>query len=663
MEPGRVIEFIEGRSFLTSVVTRVKGNKLLILTETDREMSISANRVLHETNPGIPASQPRNEQVRILKEISNRRSDLTARIDLIELWELLEGEGEEFAFDFLAELALPEPVGPDEVAAMRRVIFEDGLYFKMRPDGAQRHDSEKVQQLTLARERERERQRELSEGSEYLAQIWSRDNGDTPPCRERVVRILREMTLYGSEAGEYKWGQKLLSQAGLGGDPWKPFHLLVKMGEMDYHENLDLIREQIPTEFSAQALAEAETIAKEMTCPKEGRMDLTGLQVITADSSGARDFDDAISLEDQGDHLVLGVHIADVSAVIEPGMLIDHEAMERSSSIYMPDRRIPMLPEILSEECLSLKAGVVRPAFSLLAELTPEGKILDFEFTPSLIQVKRQLSYQEVDTMVEHDLILSRMFQLSLALKARRAAQGALILPLPKLNIFITPDGEIGVNLTQWENPGRSMISEFMILANHLAAQRLTDVGMPCLYRCQSEPSQRTITDNTDCRDLFPCLQQRRYLNRVSWEFEANPHHGMGLAVYTNLTSPLRRYVDLIIQRQIRSVSRSGVPFYTEDAMKDLFTIVETAQRKATRIQMKRRRYWLLRYLEIAGHENHEALVLEKLPRRWRIFLTDLMVDADLPRQTGLDLEPGETIMVRVKKVSPREDILKFVLT
>ena len=662
MEPGKVVEFIEGRNFVTAVVTRVKGNKLLVLSETDREMNISGNRVLQVNSASLNPSQSRLDLVRRLKEISDHRAELGRSLDLVELWELLEGEGEEFAYEFLAGLAWTGPVTGDQVAAVQRAVFSDGLYFKMKPTEAVRHSADKVEEINQLRLREEERERELAEGGAWLNRVWEDKPAEEPDSGPRVIRLLRDTAVHGSEAPEYKLTKQFLERAGLNQYPTAAFRLLVKLGEMGRHENLDLIRENLATDFSPQILAEAENLARRKSWRDQERRDLTYLNVLTADSGGARDFDDAVSLEEKDGRLVLGVHIADVSAVITPDSPLDLEARERVTSIYMPDRRIPMLPEVLSEECLSLKVDEVRPAFSLLAELNEAGEVLSFEFLPSLIKVKRQLSYQEVDAAVHQDLTLSRMYKLSLALKERRVAQGALILPLPKMNVYLTPEGEIGVSLTLWENPGRAMITEFMILTNFLAARQLTDKEAPCYYRTQNEPTERIVPGDTDCSDLFLCLKQRRHLSRVAWGLEPLPHSGMGLEVYTNLTSPLRRYLDLVIQRQIRAINAQGSPRYDLPAMEDMLTQTEVVRRKAFKLQNKRKRYWLLRYLKIQPQNDHEALVLERLPRRWRIFLTDLMMDADLPPPPGRNLEPGQTISVRIKKIDPREDILKFEL-
>jgi exoribonuclease-2 len=662
MEPGWVVEFLDNRNFLTALVTRVKGSKILVLSENDREMAVSQGRILSRNHSSLNPSHPRNELVKKLADISKHRQNLADQLDIKELWELLDGEGDEFPFDDLAELAWDGPADDDRRAAIYRAIFSDGLYFKMRPEFALRHSPERVEQIEAERLREAERERELKDGGDWLKCVWSDDYAEPPDCQDHVKDILRDMAIQGNDASEYKWGRKLLEQAGLAGDTLNPFNLLVKMGEMHPHENLDVIRLGLSIEFPEAVLTQTDSLCKQDISDTDIRRDLTDLDVITADSGGAKDFDDAVSIQDMDDRIVLGIHIADVAGLIEPDTPLDIEARQRTTSLYMPDRRVPMLPEILSEECLSLKADEVRPAFSLMIQLTPEGEVIDYEFAPSLIKVKHQLSYQEVDAGVETNLTLKRMFQLSRKLKERRLEAGALVLPLPKLNVFITPEGEIGVNLTIWENPGRSMIGEFMILANHLAADFLMKKEAPCLYRSQNPPGQRLIDGDTNCADLLPCLQQRRYLNRVSWGLEPLRHSGMGLETYSNLTSPLRRYIDLIIQRQVRSVVTTGQPLYDADSMGALLTEVETVLRKATLVMNIRRRYWLQMYLNGAGRKDYEALVLDRTPHRYRIYLPELALDADLPVVRGREFSSGDKVMVKVHKARPREDILKFTL-
>jgi exoribonuclease-2 len=663
MEPGRVVELIESKRFLTGLITKVRGTKLVVLTESDREMGMSSGRLINAAGPLADVSRPRIELVRFLRNISLKRTALAEKVDLIELWDLLEGEGETFSYEYLAELALPIPTGSDEIVALIRAVYSNGLHFKMRPQEAVRHSAELVEQIAQDRIRRTELECEMDEAGKWLASVWADETPDDPDCREHVVSVLQDMALFGQEANEYKWGQRLLDRARVGQAPGAPFRLLVKIGEMNKHENLELLRHGVETAFPEHLQDQARIHIRNADWIGERRQDLTDMEAITIDNSHAGDFDDAISLEETDNGFVLGVHIADVSGLITAGSPLDVWAGNQGTSIYMPDQRIPMLPEVLSEEGLSLRKNEVRPAFSLRVQIKEDGEIGKFEFFPSMIKVKRQLSYQEADGLIDSDPLLKKLFFLSRTLQNRRQANGALIMPLPSLNVYITAEGMVEVGLISWDQPARSTITELMVLANHLAARFLKESGAPGIYRFQEEPSKRLIESDAKTIDLYKALKQRRYLNRVGWSLEPKPHNGMGLEVYTNLTSPLRRYIDLMMQRQIRCVSLGQPPCYSNEEMSDQLTAVEIALRKAYRIQTRRKRYWLLTYLEVqAPRRQYEAIVLDRLPGRWRLFVKEFMLDTDLVRSYHKELEPGQEVLVRIKKVNALEDTLRFEL-
>ena len=237
MEPGRVVEFIESKRFITGLITKVKGTKLVVLTENDREMGLSSSRIINAAGPVADISRPRMDLVRSLRNISSKRAALAKEVDLVELWELLEGEGESFPYEYLAELALPAPTSSDKIVATIRAIFSDGLRFKMRPKEAVRHSAELVEKIAQDRIRQEELERELGEAGAWLAAIWAGETPDDPDCREHVVKSLSDMALFGRDADEYKWGSRLLERARLGQAPGIPFRLLVKMGEMEELED------------------------------------------------------------------------------------------------------------------------------------------------------------------------------------------------------------------------------------------------------------------------------------------------------------------------------------------------------------------------------------------------------------------------------------------
>ncbi|MCP4687438.1 MAG: RNB domain-containing ribonuclease, partial [Desulfobacterales bacterium] len=180
-------------------------------------------------------------------------------------------------------------------------------------------------------------------------------------------------------------------------------------GVFDENENVDLHRQGTPISFRksvsqrADALVSGDGASLDAILKDPRRRDLTELPLITIDGQSTRDFDDALSVEKVGNHYRVGVHIVDVASFVQKEDVIDKEAFNRGSSIYMPDMKIPMLPVNLAEGLCSLRAGELRPGVSVLIDLSPMGELIDFEIVPSVIRVHRQLTYYDTNLMADDD--------------------------------------------------------------------------------------------------------------------------------------------------------------------------------------------------------------------------------------------------------------------
>ena len=290
-------------------------------------------------------------------------------------------------------------------------------------------------------------------------------------------------------------------------------------------------------------------------------MDLTDLETFTIDGERTRDFDDALSLEKTLQGWRLGVHITDVASYLEPGSLLDQSALERGTSLYLPERRIPMLPETLSENALSLLAQEPRLAVSFLVTLTEDAEILGFTIVPSVIRIHQRLTYHEVDLYLDQEERFQHLHRLTSKLRERRLSHGGVQLQFPDVFIYTDMQGEVRVEIEDTETPSHQIVSEAMILANSLGARYLSENQLPALYRSQAPP--REELGIVEGKSLFQIWQNRRRLSRVLLEPEAQPHWGLGLPMYTTLSSPIRRYLDIIIQRQLLAgLSRAAGPVH-----------------------------------------------------------------------------------------------------
>jgi exoribonuclease-2 len=237
--------------------------------------------------------------------------------------------------------------------------------------------------------------------------------------------------------------------------------------------------------------------------------------------------------------------------------------------------------------------------------------------------------------------------------------QGALHISLPEVNVWIDNNKNLSVSKTNRESPGRMLIAEVMIMANWLMAKFLADHNIPAIFRSQPEPKERLFKNNEG--SLYQNWMQRKYLNRFMLSPEPEHHSGLGLEAYVTATSPIRKYFDLVTQRQIRAALGLEKPYSTEQ-VQQIIQLLETPMSEVWRIQYGRNRYWLLKYLKDRIGQKEEAIVLSRRKNNYLILLTEYMLECNLPLSSGINLKPEDMIQVTLQHVNARKDILSVYL-
>jgi exoribonuclease-2 len=314
-----------------------------------------------------------------------------------------------------------------------------------------------------------------------------------------------------------------------------------------------------------------------------------------------------------------------------------------------------MLPRPLAEDLCSLKAGQDNPAISIMARLDRSARVLEYEIFPSVIHVDRQLTYFHANLMVDQDPELAAIYDVAKKCRQLRLNAGAIQLTLPEMNVWIDGNREISVTQINRESPSRLMVSECMILANWLAGRFFRNQGQSTIYRAQLEPRGRLIDETGGT--LYQNWMQRRLLSRVIIGLEPEPHAGLGLDVYVTLTSPLRKYVDLATQRQLRGLLGLET-LYSDEELRFIIQAVEQPMSYITVLQRERLRYWILRHLERHMGQKEEALVLEKRGHRYVVLIPKFMIECSLPLNCGADLKPEDTILVKLERINARSDTI-----
>jgi exoribonuclease-2 len=660
MESGNIVEYIDRQKIMCAVVLEVKNQRLRLLTESNREVNLSANRLAHTYKTRLDLSMGRSKMVGTLKEIVGRRNALINNVDIKELWEVLNTEQEWIDLRTMTEFCFPDSPNDDHESAVVRAFFQNRLYFRFQHNRFFPNTQDQVERK-IAHEREvARRDRIIQEGGDWLANVMNDNDPLIPEDKLEIVDLLNSFYLFGREDENYDLGKAILARAGIDPDE-ELFNVLIKLGVFRENENIDFYRFNISTVFPDEVNQYATRLiaSTQDSLDTKHRKDLTMLPLMTIDGQSTLDFDDAISLEDYGDHYRLGVHIVDVGHFVKKGDIIDQEALSRGSSIYMPDQKIPMLPSSLAEDLCSLKAGQLRPAISILVNLNRSYEINDYEITPSLIKVAQQLTYYDVNIIADDNEDIITLRNIAEKFRQERMSAGAIQITLPEINIWIADDGEITVSRINRESPGRMLVAEIMIMANWLMAKFLAEHNVPAIYRSQASPRERLYKGNNGT--LFQNCMQRKLLSRFSLNPEPEKHSGLGLNAYVTATSPIRKYFDLATQRQIRSVFGLEKPS-TRKEINDVIQILEQPMSHVAKIQYRRNRYWLLKYLEKQFGQKEEAIVLYKKRNNYQIILKEYMIECELPLSSGIELRPEDLIQVTMQHANARKDVLSVFM-
>ena len=356
---------------------------------------------------------------------------------------------------------------------------------------------------------------------------------------------------------------------------------------------------RLPKAFPPAVLAEARRLSAHSPTAaelrREGRLDLRKKFVFTCDPDTARDYDDALSLEtDRRGNRVLGVHIADVSHYVAPGSAIDREAYKRGTSVYLSGRVVPMLPEELSNGVCSLVPGEDRFTFSVFITFDKKGEVVGRRFAKSVIRSKARFTYERVMRTISggraapslgakmsraEEKTIRAISALAQQLRARRFAAGALDIDIPEAEVQLDDEGEMTGIVTRPYDESHQMVEECMVAANEAVARELWSNGVKILARLHEPPDPEKLqtlraelrgmgvkTGNLEnpkvfsqfmrsvkAHPLYPTIAVMvlRSMKRAVYDSSAMGHYGLAKRYYAHFTSPIRRYPDLTLHRQL----------------------------------------------------------------------------------------------------------------
>jgi ribonuclease R len=384
------------------------------------------------------------------------------------------------------------------------------------------------------------------------------------------------------------------------------------LGEPGVDIEIVLRSHGLPPRFPQPVVAESEQFPEEVP-PDDllGRRDFRDHRIVTIDGETARDFDDAVEVERRhGGGFRLGVHIADVSHYVAEGTALDDEAVSRGTSVYFPGRVLPMLPERLSDGLCSLNPRVERLVLSAILELDARGRVTGAEFVKGVIRSGHRMTYTEVARLLEtrptaadeqrYGAYLDdfrAMAELAGRLRARREARGSIDFDLPDADVVLDDAGLVVGIVPESRNVAHRLIEEFMLAANEAVAKHLLFAKQPAIYRVHDRPDPDRLVDlrevlesfgyelKGDLAEIPPSAFQKilrqiegkpeerllsdlllRAQRKALYSEECRGHYALAAQYYCHFTSPIRRYPDLVVHRQLSKLLRYGRPLPAAEA-------------------------------------------------------------------------------------------------
>ncbi len=629
------------------------GDKANIFSEEGKDVSIDLEKIAYYSGITIEGNFTQPEKKLKLREVRRNLKEEKEKVDLETLWECVGDEKKEIMFNDLVELYFGDSnIVNEQTLLLFWAVDKNDIYFKRGVTGYYAREASEVEELAAKEEAEVRKKEYRMHALRWAKQLISGggESADENFDPQEYIDLIKSYVIFVDKfnrAGEVK---SFLSEIGIK-DVEGAIEFLIKTGAWKEDEDPLIKRFSISDDFPKKVIEEVDEILKQ-PFTDEGLEDLTRLHVFSVDDENTQDIDDAISIEETEELTTLGIHIANVAAYVPKWSSMDDDAARRGETIYLPEHHIHMFPTELITQRLSLVAGTEKKALSLLVNFDANLNIKNYRFTNSKILVRENRSYLKASEYFGTDPIGNKFKQIAENLREKRLQAGALIIQLPQLKFSFDENSNVTIEKNYMNTPAHRVVSEFMILMNRMAGKFLKDNRVPGIFRSQPE----AISDDArgyDENDPLYALHVVKYLRAPRVGLDPAPHLSLGIDVYAQATSPIRRYVDLIIQRQIVSELEKDDPCYTEDELENLYPRIEIGIRDKKMVERNRERYWVYKHLEkLQGKEIH-GIINSINDTRASVYLPDYLFEVPVSLGSKVNLEESRDIKLLVQKVDP----------
>jgi exoribonuclease II len=433
------------------------------------------------------------------------------------------------------------------------------------------------------------------------------------------------------------------------------YQILLELDVIEEHENQALSRSGLVQSYSSHALAQIDSVISRK--PAVVTLPATeSCRVFTVDDPWSKDLDDAFSVTFGTDTVSVGIHIADVVSAIPFDSPLEHEARRRGSTVYCPDKNFHMFPTVLAESELSLIPNQARECISLLCECGADGSIRSTRFALCTIASEARLTYKEVEaalagTKHEFSRALNFLHSMMNKLQAERPGAERDSSDQDFKLAYDRDSGEVDSEVLPMASISRQLVAELMVLYNREVADYCFDNEIPILYKTQAALSSEPEESSAQKETSSPVNGLPKRYAPSQWSVHAQPHEAMGFERYTRASSPLRSYVDYLVQLQLINDFKER-DLISETTLQQALPSIVEAQKRVRLVQRESRNYWWLEFLLQQGYEGRVLTALhikrDNKESLFRVQGTELVVSA-----SPCSVELGAVVQLQADALHP----------
>lgn len=559
-------------------------------------------------------------EIKSFSELKNLEGDVETA------WELMQGET--IDFKELTELIYGED--NPSAAALFWELLKDRLFFKYNGD---------LSKIEVTSQEDYEAEMAKRQAKELAQKRW-----------EEFIDLIKSGKYdqnyqeFYNELEQYAYGtlkkSRILSVLGKEQSYENAHRLLLKLGIWDSANNPYPQRSGLAMENPTHSVPEL---------PTEERVDLTHLTAYAIDDEGNKDPDDAISID--GD--TFWIHVADCAALVAENSELDMLARDRIANQYLPERTVNMLPEALVHQ-LGLGLQDNSPALSIALKLDDNGDVSDVDVMISTLKVTR-LTYQEADEMLENESneTLSKMYEFTQRFRKKRENNGAAIIRLPEVRVKVDEDGKVKIKPFVGQK-SRDLVTDAMLMAGEGIASFANQNAISIPFATQME---NTSLEKVEIDGFAGMFAGRKRFKRSQMKTSPEKHAGLGMDIYTRATSPMRRYLDLVVHQQIRNFITGKELLSYEDILERV-ALSESLSGSIAQSERSSNQHWKLVFLEQNPDWSGEAVVVDEYNGSYTLLIPELSMDFKMRFTDKVEL--NDVLKVKIKQVNIPELTAQF---